>query len=300
MEPHMADQPKDLDLPQTCPNMARMGEFACSDRSQCWEPCGELGKSMAHAKPAPTRDAFYTPRVDALMEKWDDDGASRGAAFIQLRDLARELEQAVHDKQAAIDLMTSGMEVKRQRIFDLVAERDHWKANHDNAVARCALLRERPDLPVDRIPAYQELVRLQEAAAKAGGQGERIAMRAAAIPKDGEQGLRRMLADLHREYQMRAEPILKMLVSIEALRPPAPFVMFLHSDGPPSLYKGDDLPDFGHPSRHTPGNPEYDAEQQARNQQAKAMLDAVRSGTGVTLDGQHVPLAVLRHQAGEN
>ena len=36
-----------------------------------------------------------TPRVDALMAKWDDDGASRGAAFIELRDLARELESAL-------------------------------------------------------------------------------------------------------------------------------------------------------------------------------------------------------------
>jgi hypothetical protein len=34
-----------------------------------------------------------TPRVDALMAKWDDDGATRGSAFIELRDLARELER---------------------------------------------------------------------------------------------------------------------------------------------------------------------------------------------------------------
>jgi hypothetical protein len=40
-------------------------------------------------------------------------------------------------------------------------ERDHWKANHDEMVARNALLRQRPDLPADRIPAHNELVRLQ-------------------------------------------------------------------------------------------------------------------------------------------
>lgn len=39
---------------------------------------------------------------------------------------------------------------------------DHWKANHDNLVKRCAVLSQRPDLPVDRLPAYAELVRLQE------------------------------------------------------------------------------------------------------------------------------------------
>nr|WP_315528235.1 hypothetical protein [uncultured Achromobacter sp.] len=38
-------------------------------------------------------DLASTPRVDALMARWDDDGATRGAAFIALRDLARSLER---------------------------------------------------------------------------------------------------------------------------------------------------------------------------------------------------------------
>jgi hypothetical protein len=29
----------------------------------------------------------------------------------------------------------------------------HWKANHADMVRRCAYLSQRPDLPVDRIPA---------------------------------------------------------------------------------------------------------------------------------------------------
>lgn len=32
-----------------CPNKKHMGEHACCNRNQCWEPCGELGKSPAHA-----------------------------------------------------------------------------------------------------------------------------------------------------------------------------------------------------------------------------------------------------------
>lgn len=35
-------------LPCPCPD--KMGEFACQDRTQCWEPCGELGKSEAHVR----------------------------------------------------------------------------------------------------------------------------------------------------------------------------------------------------------------------------------------------------------
>lgn len=48
-----------------------------------------------------------------------------------------------------------------QEVYDLRKEVAKWKNNHDNAVKRCALLRERPDLPVDRIPAYQEMIKLQ-------------------------------------------------------------------------------------------------------------------------------------------
>ncbi len=38
----------------------------------------------------------------------------------------------------------------------------HWVSNHDNLAARLAVFTQREDLPVDRIPAYRELVRLQE------------------------------------------------------------------------------------------------------------------------------------------
>lgn len=36
---------------------------------------------------------------------------------------------------------------------ELCPQAAKWKANHDAMVMRCALLRQRPDLPVDRIPA---------------------------------------------------------------------------------------------------------------------------------------------------
>lgn len=29
--------------------LCQMGEHACKDQSQCWEPCGALGYSMEHA-----------------------------------------------------------------------------------------------------------------------------------------------------------------------------------------------------------------------------------------------------------
>ena len=103
------------------------------------------------------------------------------------RDLADRLRVlAIHDSQPVGKLMGEAADAVEQlatmvdnlqsyykithtsyarRYHDLEASRKeaaHWMANHDQQVARCSLLRQRPDLPVDRIPAYAELVRLQE------------------------------------------------------------------------------------------------------------------------------------------
>jgi hypothetical protein len=59
-------------------------------------------------------------------------------------------------------------EILRKRIRELEHERDlwraeamRWKADHGDMVKRAALLRQRDDLPVDRIPAYAALVEAQ-------------------------------------------------------------------------------------------------------------------------------------------
>lgn len=36
-----------------CPDPQKMGKFACRDKAQCWEPCGELGHSEEHAAVVP-------------------------------------------------------------------------------------------------------------------------------------------------------------------------------------------------------------------------------------------------------
>ncbi len=49
-------------------------------------------------------------------------------------------------------------------------DRDQWKANHDQMVQRNAVLRERPDLPVDRLPA---IARYEASLATATARAER-------------------------------------------------------------------------------------------------------------------------------
>lgn len=42
---------------------------------------------------------------------------------------------------------------------------------------------------------------------------------------DIEAQLKRQLAELHREYQQRAEPIIRQLRKIESMRPPRPMII---------------------------------------------------------------------------
>jgi hypothetical protein len=40
--------------PEPCPRGKDKPEHSCTNRHQCWEPCGELGKSAEHARPGRT------------------------------------------------------------------------------------------------------------------------------------------------------------------------------------------------------------------------------------------------------
>ncbi|HVK55883.1 MAG TPA: hypothetical protein VM532_12750 [Burkholderiales bacterium] len=59
--------------------------------------------------------------------------------------------------------------IERQSHENVVHKQDalHWKSNHDNQVKRAALLSQRADLPVDRVPAYREMEHLQQRLAEA-------------------------------------------------------------------------------------------------------------------------------------
>lgn len=78
------------------------------------------------------------------------DAAALEAAAAALAASTRLIEQLT---ARGIDLLDENARLQRE----LARER----ACRAVLVARNALLRQRPDLPVDRIPAYRELVRLQ-------------------------------------------------------------------------------------------------------------------------------------------
>ena len=53
------------------------------------------------------------------------------------------------------------MKSKQSEIESLKQQVNHWKANHDNMVLKNAVLSQRPDLPLDRIPACEEIDKLR-------------------------------------------------------------------------------------------------------------------------------------------
>ena len=58
---------------EPCQNQA-MGIHRCKNRSQCWEPCGELGHSEEHCVPVSKETeeaiskALNLPRIDAIRQ----------------------------------------------------------------------------------------------------------------------------------------------------------------------------------------------------------------------------------------
>lgn len=68
---------------------------------------------------------------------------------------------------AIIDRLQGVIQQETARADEATKDRDHWKANHDYIKLHCAVLRDRFDLPAERLKAYQELCRHLEDARSA-------------------------------------------------------------------------------------------------------------------------------------
>lgn len=80
-------------------------------------------------------------------------------AIIRLLKLTIEtMDKNIAQESKEIDFIFSS---KDDRIRKLEIERDHWKSNHDNIVSKFRILSQRPDLPVDRLPAIRKMEDLE-------------------------------------------------------------------------------------------------------------------------------------------
>lgn len=107
---------------------------------------------------------YITERNEARQEvaRLEEELARTQAA----RESVAEGATKVHlIARRAIDEKDAEIERLQARVAELTQQEAHWKANHDDLAKRNALLSQRPDLPVDRIPAHAELRALQSASA---------------------------------------------------------------------------------------------------------------------------------------
>ena len=97
-----------------------------------------------------------TPLTDEIVKI-----ASIEDRYLPLLRLARQLERELKQanealaivKQDCFNLTEKVIPNIRERLLAAEQRANHWKANHADMVQRCAALSQRPDLPVDRLPA---------------------------------------------------------------------------------------------------------------------------------------------------
>jgi predicted nucleic acid-binding Zn-ribbon protein len=99
-----------------------------------------------------------------------------------INKLTRELDAA----NAEITRQAKVIDNFQRQVDADLAEIAHWKANHRNMVEKCAFLSQRPDLPVDRIPAYERLAALN--AEIAALKENRAPVKESIPTRTGEQG----------------------------------------------------------------------------------------------------------------
>jgi hypothetical protein len=88
--------------------------------------------------------------AEVVATAWDYMGEGY-VDFVAMLD-KHEIEQGrVTNIRPLVTL--SSLQAMQARAEAAERERDHWKANHAEMVQRNAVLRERPDLPADRLPS---------------------------------------------------------------------------------------------------------------------------------------------------
>lgn len=93
---------------------------------------------------------------------------------IRLHQRIAELEQKIRllhsfDSEVCADLQSMLIDAGvreaglTNRVAELEKEVRHWRANHDNRVKAARMLIDRPDIPLERVAAYQSYLELQSA-----------------------------------------------------------------------------------------------------------------------------------------
>jgi hypothetical protein len=122
----------------------------------------------------------------------------QAAALKTAEDLITKRDEQIRDAERVIELQQEQMNRDAATIIRQRNMIHHWQGNHADIVKRKALLEQRPDLPVDRIPAMREMESLQNRLTEAE---TRNALQQQAIEQKNE-ALRLLGADLQQQNRM--------------------------------------------------------------------------------------------------
>ena len=97
---------------EQCPAPEMMGEHACKNKSQCWEPCGDLGHSEAHVRVVEkVEPVAWKPSESATEQLWEALG--RWSAYIASNGCKAELAPPQYMLDA-MDAFTTPQPTERQ------------------------------------------------------------------------------------------------------------------------------------------------------------------------------------------
>lgn len=77
-----------------------------------------------------------------------------------------ELEENAKAHKLAMQASKAMLQGETARADAAERDRDHWKANHENQVRRARIMMDRPDMPIERVKAYQHMLELEKDAAR--------------------------------------------------------------------------------------------------------------------------------------
>lgn len=111
---------------------------------------GELNAEMTNA----VRDKYRVLFAEMVRKT-----GSNQSVLDRLVQEIHSLREQVSELEAS-PLSEEALDILRSKNKQLEAERDHWKANHDNRVEAARLLIERTDMPLERVKAYKRYMEL--------------------------------------------------------------------------------------------------------------------------------------------
>ena len=115
-------------------------------------------RAHAESRMKLSANTMYIHAADliALLDELDATHEARKEAQAGVVGLHKRMNDSIH--QVRIDM--------RKHIKAAEDDAAHWKANHDNQVQRAMILTQRPDMPIERVAAYNRMLTLEATVAQ--------------------------------------------------------------------------------------------------------------------------------------